>query len=276
MEQFPFLYNRDPESHKGYYGHALLIAGSYGKMGAAILAARACLRSGVGLLTVHVPRSAVTIMQTAIPEAMLSVDDNETVFTTLPAHLDNFDAIAVGPGLGTDEQSRNVLEKLMYNRVGFLENADTPLVVDADGLNIMSLRPKLLNYASGCVLTPHAKEYERLFGDADPQAMADRYSTVIVKKSHRTHIYAPASVAMVNTTGTPAMATAGSGDVLTGVILSLLTQSRAYNRHHSDYTTPNLQAIAAHAVNMHGKAGERAAALRSQYSVIASDIVESL
>lgn len=276
MEQFPFLYNRDPESHKGYYGHALLIAGSYGKMGAAILAARACLRSGVGLLTVHVPRSAVTIMQTAIPEAMLSVDDNETVFTTLPAHLDNFDAIAVGPGLGTDEQSRIVLEKLMYNRVGFLANADTPLVVDADGLNIMSLRPKLLNYASGCVLTPHAKEYERLFGDADPQAMADRYSTVIVKKSHRTHIYAPANVAMVNTTGTPAMATAGSGDVLTGVILSLLAQSRAYSRHHSDYTTPNLQAIAAHAVNMHGKAGERAAALRSQYSVIASDIVESL
>lgn len=276
MEQFPFLYNRDPESHKGYYGHALLIAGSYGKMGAAILAARACLRSGVGLLTVHVPRSAVTIMQTAIPEAMLSVDDNETVFTTLPARLDNFDAIAVGPGLGTDEQSRNALEKLMYNRVGFLENVDTPLVVDADGLNIMSLRPKLLNYASGCVLTPHSKEYERLFGDADPQAMADRYSTVIVKKSHRTHIYAPASVAMVNTTGTPAMATAGSGDVLTGVILSLLAQSRAYSRHHSDYTTPNLQAIAAHAVNMHGKAGERAAALRSQYSVIASDIVESL
>lgn len=276
MEQFPFLYNRDPESHKGYYGHALLIAGSYGKMGAAILAARACLRSGVGLLTVHVPRSAVTIMQTAIPEAMLSVDDNETVFTTLPAHLDLFDAIAVGPGLGTDEQSRNVLEKLMYNRVGFLENADTPLVVDADGLNIMSLRPKLLNYASGCVLTPHAKEYERLFGDADPQAMADRYSTVIVKKSHRTHIYAPASVSMVNTTGTPAMATAGSGDVLTGVILSLLAQSRAYSHHHSDYTPPTLQEIAAHAVNMHGKAGERAAALRSQYSVIASDIVESL
>lgn len=276
MQQFDFLYNRDPESHKGDFGHALLVAGSYGKIGAAILAARACLRSGVGLLTVHVPRSAVSIMQTAVPEAMLSIDDDDAVFSSQPFKLERFDAIAVGPGLGTDERTRKALSGLMYNRIGFLESSDIPLVVDADGLNIMSLDRKLLGYANGSVLTPHAREYERLFGDADPQTMANENMIVLVKKSHRTIVYAPDADPIVNTTGNAAMATAGSGDVLTGVILSMLAQARAYAQHHPGYKAPNMQQLVAHAVFMHGAAGDKALGRRSQYSVIASDIVENL
>lgn len=276
MQQFPFLYNRDPESHKGYYGHALLIAGSYGKMGAAVLAARACLRSGVGLLTVHVPRCGVAIMQTAVPEAMLSVDDDDTAFSSLPASLDRFDAIAIGPGLGTEQRSRSAFEKLMYSHVGFLENSDTHFVIDADALNMMSLSPKLLDYVSGCVLTPHAMEYKRLFGSTDAQAVADEYDAVIVKKSHCTRIFAPRSEPVTNHTGNPAMATAGSGDVLTGVTLALLAQAKAYAAHQSSFQMPSLQQLAAMAVRMHGEAGDRALRRRSQYSVIASDIVDAL
>ena len=288
----PFLSNRDPESHKGWYGHALLIAGSYGKMGAAVLAARACLRSGVGLLTVHVPRCGVQIMQTAVPEAMLSIDTDEQSFTVMPSHLDSYDAIAVGPGLGTDGNTQNALLELLKNRNsdasvqlrdavaynGENNSGRCPLVLDADALNILSMHPESLHLAEGAVITPHAKEYQRIFADADPQTMADMHGLVIVKKAHRTQIYAPDRVPITNNTGNPGMATAGSGDVLTGIMLGVLTQSKAYAAHSSNYSNGDysLQQLAALAVSMHGTAGDNATIKRSQASVIASDIIESL
>ena len=165
-----FLYNRDVESHKGDYGHALLVAGSYGKMGAAVLAARACLRSGVGLLTVHVPRCGVDIMQTAVPEAMLSIDSDEYIFTSMPANLGRYDAVAMGPGLGTDERTQKILvEMLSARKVG----NGFRLVLDADALNILALHPEAMHFAEGAIITPHAKEYERLFADADPQVLEE-------------------------------------------------------------------------------------------------------
>ena len=264
-----FLFNRDPESHKGNYGHALLIAGSYGKMGAAVLAARACLRAGVGLLTVHVPRCGVNILQTAVPEAMLSIDDDERLFTSMPANIDRYDAIAVGPGLGTDERTQNVLLALLE------ASSQRPLVIDADALNILTLHPEAVHLAKGNILTPHVKEYARLFADAAPQSMADMHELVIVKKAHRTKVYAPNADVVENLTGNAGMATAGSGDVLTGIILGLLAQSAAC-RHRNLSEVVLLQDIAALAVHLHGSAGDIAASRLSQPSLIASDIIECL
>ena len=272
-----FLYNRNPESHKGWYGHALLIAGSYGKMGAAVLAARACLRSGVGLLTVHVPRCGVEIMQTAVPEAMLSIDEDEHFFTSLPNQLDRYDAVAVGPGLGTAASTHKaLLDLLTFEK----QNSKSQLILDADAINILACHPDAVHLAEGAVVTPHSKEYERLFADADPQAMADMHGVVIVKKGHRTKIYAPQCQVVTNETGNPGMATAGSGDVLTGIMLGVMAQSNAYAQHCPDNDKLSgfvkLQHLAALAVYIHGQAGDVAASRRSQPSMVASDIIDSL
>lgn len=271
-----YLYHRDPESHKGDYGHALLVAGSYGKMGAAVLAARACLRSGVGLLTVHVPRCGVDILQTAVPEAMLSIDTDNHLFTSLPAHLDRYDAIAVGPGLGTDGQTQAALLALLESRQEWMQKGKAmPLAVDADGLNNLAKHPEALHLAAGAVITPHEREYQRLFADAEPQQMADMHNLVIVKKAHRTCIFAPKQAPVFNATGNPGMATAGSGDVLTGILLGLMTQNTVYPvRHAQEPLSP--QDVAALAVQLHGAAGDKAASALSQPSLLASDIVNHM
>lgn len=278
---FPFLYDRLPESHKGYYGHALLVAGSCGKMGAAILAARACLRAGVGLLTVHVPRCAVGIMQTAVPEAMLSIDNHEEIFTSLPADIGRYDAIAIGPGLGTDHRTRKAFAELI-SKYSSLTSA-APLVVDADGLNILSSMPEMMHAVRHAVLTPHDMEYRRLFADADSQQMCDLHDVFIVRKGHRTVVYAPGLQAVRNSSGNAGMATAGSGDVLTGVVLSLLAQSHAYRAHGllsecgaAMSPVEYRQKLVAHAVYLHGHAGDVAATRRPQASLIASDIIDFL
>lgn len=276
VNNLPFLTNRDPESHKGDYGHALLVAGSYGKMGAAVLAARACLRAGVGLLTVRVPRSGVTIMQTAVPEAMLSIDEDEQRFSSLPEHLDRYDAIAVGPGIGTEAATQEALARLLTDRFSDCCISGVPLVLDADALNIISLRKELLAGIKGAVVTPHLREYQRLFGDAEPQPVADRHGLVLVMKGHNTTVYAQSCRSIVNHTGNAGMATAGSGDVLTGVTLALLAQDKAYAKRHPDYERHTVQQLAAEAVCMHGAAGDRAAQKRQQYSVVASDIIDNL
>ena len=268
---FDFLYNRDPESHKGDYGHALLVAGSYGKMGAAVLAARACLRSGVGLLTVHVPRCGAGIMQTAVPEAMLSIDDNEHCFSSLPLKMERYDAIAVGPGLGSDKSSQDAFGELLKKRMSLHSH----MVIDADAINILAMHPESMHLVSDAVITPHVKEYGRLFGDADPQTMSDTHSVVIVKKAHRTTVFAPHCSPVVNDSGNAGMATAGSGDVLTGVMLGIVAQAKAYARRH-DIEQYSLQTLAALAVNLHGKAGDLAARHRSQPALIASDIIDAL
>jgi len=275
MIQFDFLYNRDPESHKGDYGHALLMAGSYGKMGAAILAANACLRCGVGLITVRVPSRGVDIMQTALPEAMVSLDEGDSFSTSLECvNLKPYAAIALGPGLGTDEATQ--LSLMSFLRARLAANLQLPLVLDADAINILALHPEYLHLAAGAVITPHDGEYARLFADAEPQAMADLHNIIIVKKAHQTVVYAPHRAPVVNYTGNPGMATAGSGDVLTGIILSLLSQYVAYSHRHAGSCPASIQHVVAHAVKLHGLAGDLAALSLAQPSVMASDIIAFL
>ncbi len=271
-----FLNNRPAESHKGTYGHALLVAGSYGKMGAAILAARACLRSGVGLLTVHVPQKGVDIMQTAVPEAMVSIDEGESTwshcFTT--EELSRYDAIGVGPGLGTG--SMDSMRTLLCAALG------KALVVDADGLNMLSKMDDRLDLLQSLgtkaptVLTPHAKEFERLFGRSDSRRereclqreVSKCTSCAIVYKGHRTQTTGKEGEMCINTTGNPGMATAGSGDVLTGIILAILAQNKEFQLDAAMCATLG--------VWIHGKSGDLALQKQSQCSIVAGDIVKFL
>lgn len=274
---FPdFLNHRAPDSHKGTFGHALLIAGSYGKMGAAVLAARACLRSGVGLLTVHVPRRGVEVMQTAVPEAMVSIDDDDTHWTHLFSadEFQRYDAVAVGPGVGTD--SPQPLRSLMEAAQG------KSLILDADALNMLAAmddRLQLLRQHSqqaSTVLTPHAKEFERLFGrldDAEERLRSQRRlsletGAIIVFKGHRTQTTGRGGEVYVNTTGNPGMATAGSGDVLTGILLSIFAQNKLNQIDAEMCTTLG--------VWLHGKSGDFALQNQSQCSLVAGDLIKNL
>ena len=270
-----FLDCRVPESHKGTYGHALLVAGSYGKMGAAVLAARACLRTGAGLLTVHVPRRGVEVMQTAVPEAMVSIDSDETHWTHCftAEELSRYDAVAVGPGLGTD--SVKAFRALC-------SVVDVPMVIDADGLNMLAAEPDKmrllarLGQGAGAVLTPHAKEFERLFGayssveerQQAQSAIADETGCVIVYKGNRTRTVGPQGRVHVNTTGNPGMATAGSGDVLTGMMLGIMSQNKGRQI--------DMEECANLAVWLHGKSADLAVENQSQCSLVAGDIIKKI
>ena len=253
---------RNQETTKHDYGHGLLIAGAHGRMGCAILAARAALRSGCGLVSVHLPWRCVDPMQAAFPEAMVSPDACDTVFTAPPPHLDHYTALAVGPGIGTDEFTCQALHDLL-TEYSHLEGI--PLILDADALNILALNKKWLPMASGAVLTPHAREYARLFGDADPAEMARRHNIFIVKKSHHTHIYTPDGLVYENLTGNAGMATAGSGDVLTGILLGITAQKPS-----------NLFKSVCLGVQIHGQIGDNLVQKQSESSLIASDMVEEL
>ena len=261
----PLLHKREKDSHKGTYGHALLIAGSTGKTGAALLASEACLRSGVGLLTTHLPKSAMLPLQVYLPETMISVDESENCFSQV-SDLQKFDAVGAGPGLGKAAKTVTALKEL-------LKEVEKPLVLDADALNIISENKELLSVLpENTIITPHVKEFERLFGECkDKQqrlelqrVMAQKYKIIIVLKGAGTTTMLPDGRCFVNTTGNPGMATAGSGDVLTGIILSLLAQRY----------TPEEAAIVG--VFMHGRAGDKAAEKLGMESMIAGDIVKNL
>lgn len=252
---------RSKYSHKGTYGHALLMAGSKGKMGAAILASQACMRSGVGLLTVHVPGNGYSIMQTSVPEAMCSVDNNNDIISILP-ELDKFSAIGIGPGLGTCSETKEAIRQL-------LQNIKVPLVADADALNLISENRELYKLLPpGTILTPHPGEFKRLFGETSNswqrlqilREAAQRLNIIIVLKGAYTATALPTGDVYFNPTGNPGMATGGSGDVLTGTILSFLAQG----------LSPEEAAIAG--VYLHGLAGDLAARKISQPALIASDI----
>jgi NAD(P)H-hydrate epimerase len=252
-------------AHKGTYGHALLIAGSYGKVGAALLASKACLRSGVGLLTAHIPHSAYQIIQTAIPEAMCSIDASDLMFTEFP-DLKQFSAVGVGPGLGIKPNSRKALLCL-------LEASPSKLVLDADALNILAMHPEWLELLPpNSIITPHPKEFERLVGPPRDSysslqtqlAFSQKYQVIVVLKGAHTRITSPDGNVFFNTTGNPGMATAGSGDVLTGIVLGLLAQ---------DFEPLDAALLA---VFIHGRAGDLSAERSDQLSLIASDIIENL
>ena len=255
-----FWNNRWADTHKGDYGHAMLVAGSYGRMGCAILAARACMHSGVGLLTVHVPEKGLNPLQCAVPEAMASIDYDGLLFSNVPPHLSRYDALAVGPGIGTADRTFVAL-KAMLTDLG-----DKPLVMDADALNLAAMHPdELLPLLHGhTIVTPHAGEYQRLFGTEMPDKVASRYGLVVVMKGHHTKVFSPDGSVYENSTGNPGMATAGSGDVLTGVTLAMLAQGlKPYE-------------AACTGVYIHGMAGDLAAEKQSQASITAGYIVDNL
>lgn len=260
-----FVKIRQNQSHKGTYGHALLLAGSYGKMGATVLSAKGCLRSGVGLLTVHVPKCGYQIMQIAVPEAMCSTDSDEIRLTNAPDFAP-YAAIGVGPGIGKDTATASLLKSILVN-------CSSPLVLDADALNILSEDKELLQQLpENTILTPHVKEFDRLAGESlnreerlkKQRTFAQQYNCIVVLKDAETCIASPAGEQFFNTSGNPGMATGGSGDVLTGIITGLLAQG-----YH-----PLVAALIA--VYFHGLAGDAAAKYKGENALIASDLCDFL
>ncbi len=255
---------RQPFSHKGTYGSVLLVGGSYGKMGAMVLSAKAALRAGAGLVSTLVPGYGYHILQTAVPEAMCSTSGDRVIEKI--EGWEHVSAVGVGPGMGTDSKSEQALAE-------FVDNCKTPVVVDADALNIMAGHRELLSkLPKGSILTPHPKEFNRLFGEntnsmiqvdhARIQAM--RYNINIVLKGRYTAVVTTEGECWYNMTGNAGMATAGAGDVLTGIITGLLAQG--YEPHNA----------AMMGVYVHGLAGDIAAKELSQEALIASDITEHL
>jgi hydroxyethylthiazole kinase-like uncharacterized protein yjeF len=243
-------------SHKGNYGHALLIAGNTGKMGAAIIAASACMRAGVGLATINIPKNERFILQTAIPEAMLSFrEDEENDF-------DKFSTVGIGSGIGLDKQSTEILSTLLLT-------CKKPLVLDADALNIIAINKKLLNaIPPQTIITPHAKEFDRLFGthnnneDRIQTAIenAKQYKIVIVLKGHNT-IVTYNEVSFNNKTGNAGLAKAGSGDALTGIITSFLAQG------YAPFDAAKM------GVYMHGLAADICLKEQSMESMLITDVI---
>ena len=261
----PLLKKRKKFDHKGVFGHGILFAGSWGKMGAAVLGASAALRTGIGLITCHVPLDGVAIIQNAIPEAMVDPDKNEKHLSEI-GNTFSFNAVGIGPGLGTEPESQKALHKI-------LTKCKRSIVMDADALNIISLNEDWLPLIpEGTILTPHPKEFERLAGKTENSylrllrqiQLSVDYKCVIVLKGAYTSITTPAGNVFFNSTGNPGMATAGSGDVLTGILLSLLAQG---------YTPENAAVLG---VYLHGLAGDIAAEEACYESIIASDIIKCL
>lgn len=259
------LRHRKEFASKADFGSAVLYAGSYGMMGAALLAARGAMRAGVGKLTVNAPKCGFDILQTGVPEALYRHNRGELNIVEIHPERD-FSAIAVGPGIGTNELTVKALDD-------FLASINRPVVLDADALNCMAIKPSMLNNIPVLsIITPHAGEFDRLFGP-QPSAearlrkaveMAKYYNILIILKGHYTAIVRPDGKVYFNSTGTPAMATAGSGDVLTGVLLSMLAQG---------YPAELASIIA---VYIHGLAGEMAAAEQGEYGVTAGDIAANI
>ncbi|MDR2848806.1 MAG: NAD(P)H-hydrate dehydratase [Bacteroidales bacterium] len=267
----PWFLPRQKFSHKGTYGHACVIAGSHNMMGAALLAVKACLRSGAGLVTAHIPHGENPLMQLYVPEALISADTHPEVWSQLP-DLKAFSAIAIGSGIGKQENTRQALIKFLKAiRVGNIQSP--PLVLDADALNIIAESEEGTDLLpANCIITPHPKEFDRLTGNSTngyqrwkkQLEIAQKQRIYVVLKGANTCIASPDGSCYFNTTGNPGMATAGSGDVLTGVIVSLLAQG----------WEPIKAACAG--VWLHGAAGDLAAKKHGQQGMIASDIVDFL
>ncbi len=262
----PLLMRRSDFAHKGNMGHALLIAGSYGMAGAAMLAAKACLRSGVGKLTVHTPKNNCAVMQMSVPEAVLSVDYEDAYFSDAVA-ADEFDALGIGPGLGQ-------LEGTAIALIAQLRRTNAPTVVDADALNILaSHRAWMQQLPKNIIMTPHPREFDRLSGSRSSDDyerlmkavdMAVRLQVYILLKGHYSALCLPDGKIVFNTTGNSGMATAGSGDVLTGIITGLL--GRGYHQREACQL----------GMFLHGLAGDLAELDKGRECLIASDLIDYL
>ncbi|EAY24212.1 bifunctional ADP-dependent NAD(P)H-hydrate dehydratase/NAD(P)H-hydrate epimerase [Microscilla marina] len=256
---------RSKFSHKGSFGHALMIAGSEGKMGAAVMAVHGGLRAGAGLLTVHLPTRGYNVLQTALPEAMVSLDAHAQYVSNFPSIDDKkYSAIGIGPGLGKHSNTLRCLTKL-------LEKAQQPMVIDADAINLIAEnQDKLLtNVPEYSIFTPHPKEFERLVGRTSTdyarlrtlKAFCQKHRVYVLLKGAHSALATPKGEVYFNSTGNPGMATAGTGDVLTGIITGLLSQR---------YTPFEAAALGMY---VHGLAGDFAAKAEGQYSLMASDII---
>ncbi len=253
-------------AHKGDMGHALLLAGSYGKMGAAVLASKACLKTGVGLLTAHIPRLGYDIIQTSVPEAMACIDRSDILLSEFP-DLSAFDAIGVGPGIGTKPNTVTALKELLVALQG------KPVVLDADALNILSQNEALWEFVPhNAILTPHPGEFDRLAGASytaferlqKAMQFARDMQVVLVLKGAYTAVVDTDGHIWFNSTGNYGMATAGSGDALTGMLLSLLAQG------YSSLEAARL------GVYLHGLAADMLLKESAEEAIIASEIISKI
>lgn len=261
------LRQRDPFSHKNDYGNALLVAGSRGMMGAAILAARACMRSGVGLLTVRVPRCGYEIMQMSIPEAKCALDyrQDHHSYIDIPASID---AIAIGPGLSTEQETADALSDLLHRGFSQPGLPAPALILDADALNILALHPELIKLLpKETILTPHIGEAKRLLsasGCSNCCQLAMQYNIIVIQKDHITNVYLPNGDQYRNDEmGNPGMAVGGSGDTLTGILLGLRAQG--YSARDASVLGVGLHAMAADLAIDEGT--------ESEESLLPSDII---
>lgn len=257
----PMLPVRSTFAHKGTFGHLLVVGGTYGMLGAAQLCTKSALRSGVGLVTVHIPSCGMSIFQQNIPEAIVAADCSQTEFTDIDS-VEKYSAICVGPGLGTSAKTSFALKKLLCA-------CKFPIVIDADALNIISTNPDLWNYVpENSIITPHVKEFDRLLGTSNSNferlqkaiEMAQKHHINIVLKGAYSRIVTPSGDVHFNSTGNPGMSTGGSGDVLAGLIGGLLAQG----------INPSNAAIIGTFV--HGLSGDLAAEKMGQIALISSDI----
>ena len=259
----PRLLRRDPFAHKGKMGNALIIAGSYGMGGASVLATKACLRAGAGKVTTHTPKRNSLLLQISVPEAIIQFDREETIFSEA-VDTEDFNAVGIGPGLGTSEQTAIAI-------IAQLRRTQCPIVADADAINVIANhRAWLQQLPNGIIMTPHPKEFDRLEGPSTDsyerlmkaRDLAQRLHGYILVKGHHTSLCLPDGHIMFNSTGNAGMATAGSGDVLTGIITGLL--ARGYK--HEDACVVGMY--------LHGLAGDIAARELGVESVIASDLIQ--
>ena len=259
----PRMRLRDDFAHKGTMGHALIIAGSYGMAGASVLATKACLRAGAGKVTVHTPKRNYNIMQISVPEAVLQMDHEETYFSE-SVESDEFDSLGIGPGLGHNESSAIAL-------IGQIKRTSCPIVVDADALNILGNHQAWIQQLpQGIILTPHPGEFDRLAGTASNSSyerlmrareLAEHLSGYILLKGHYTALCLPDGHIVFNPTGNSGMATAGSGDVLTGILTGLL--ARGYKQADACML----------GMYLHGLAGDLAVRETGKECLLASDII---
>ncbi len=259
---------RDPFASKADCGDAVIFAGSYGMLGAAVLAAQGALRGGAGKVTVHSPRCGFFVLQTAVPCALYESDPGDVAITDIELAHD-YKAVAIGPGIGTADVTIDALDSFLK-----IANANSrPLVLDADALNCIAIRPAMLNHIPVMsILTPHAGEFDRLFG-RQPSSyarllkaidVAHQRHVIIVLKGRFTAIVRPDGKVYFNPTGSSALATGGTGDVLTGLLAAFLAQGMR----------PEFAAVVAPYV--HGLAGELAAQVHGAFGVTASDVAEQI
>jgi hydroxyethylthiazole kinase-like uncharacterized protein yjeF len=249
---------RATDSNKGNHGHALIIAGSTSKMGAAIISSKACLRAGAGLVTLHIPKSERLAIFTSIPEAMIEFAEEKN-------NWDKYHVFAIGPGIGTHAEAKNKVKLV-------IQNVKKPIVFDADALNILANNKEwLAQIPEKSIITPHAKEFDRLFEDAISDSerrqkavtKAVELKCIIVLKGHPTFI-TDGYQSYENITGNSGLAKGGSGDALTGIITAFLAQG---------YESLNAALLG---VYLHGLAADITLATQSEESMLITDVIQNI